>query len=155
MNKRVLQMTVGVLCLVPIGTGLAGMLGGPPVHDLRPVDLDSHYRYLSGLLFAIGLVFATTIPRIEQKGPQFRLLGCLVIVGGAGRLLGLLVDGVPSLPHCIGLGLELGVMPLLMLWQDRLAPVDCAKIGERHENLDSVHLHHHRLDRGVSPETEP
>jgi hypothetical protein len=132
------------------------MLGGPPLlHDPRPVDLDSHYRYLSGLLCAIGLSFATTIPRIEHKGPQFRLLGCLVIVGGTGRLLGLLADGVPSLPHCIGLGLELGIMPLLMLWQDRLAPVDYGQTGGRHENLDSVHIHHHRTDRGVFPETEP
>ena len=123
-QKRLLQLTVGLLCLVPLSAGFAGMMAGPDlVGASSPVDLDSHFRYLSGLLFAIGLGFCTTIPGIERKGAPFRALGCLVIIGGLGRLVSLLAMGVPSAPHCLALLLELGIVPALMLWQNRLSRV--------------------------------
>jgi hypothetical protein len=104
------------------------MLRGPAlVSGPFATDLDSHFRYLSGLLLGIGLLFCLTIPGIERKGPQFQTLGTLVIIGGIGRLCGLLVTGTPSAPHCLALGLELGAVPALMLWQNRLGPVRCAR----------------------------
>ncbi len=45
-------------------------------------DLDSHFRYLSGLLLAIGIGFASTVPRIEAQGGRFWLLTGIVMVGG-------------------------------------------------------------------------
>ena len=66
--KRALQITVAVASLVPISAGAAGMLLGPRLVGaaiVGPPDLDSHFRYLSGLLLAIGLGYASTIPRIE------------------------------------------------------------------------------------------
>ncbi|WP_404325468.1 DUF4345 family protein [Aerophototrophica crusticola] len=44
-----------------------------------------------------------------------------MVLGGLGRLLSLLFHGAPTLPHLVGLGLELGVVPLLCLWQGRVA----------------------------------
>ena len=35
--------------------------------DLVDVSVASHYRYLSGILFAIGLLFWSTIPGIETN----------------------------------------------------------------------------------------
>lgn len=84
-------------------------------------DLDSHYRYLSGLLFAIGLGFATTIPRIAIHGARFRLLTAIVVCGGLGRLVSLLVMGPPSLAMTAALAMELVVTPALALWQYRVA----------------------------------
>jgi len=89
-----------------------------------PADLDSHFRFLSGVFAAVGVGFYSTVPDIERKGARFRLLAALVIAGGVGRLLSLVVMGSPSAGHLAGLAMELLVVPLLVLWQWRLAAVE-------------------------------
>lgn len=109
---------------MPISAGAAGMLLGPPMLDYGAVgsgDLDSHFRYLSGLLFAIGIGFASTVPRIEEQGGRFLLLTFIVMVGGIGRLLSLLSIGTPSPAMMAALVMELLVTPCLALWQRRVA----------------------------------
>ena len=119
-EKRLLQLVVAIACLVPLLTGGESILRGPAMfgHPCDvPVDLDSHFRYVSGIFFALGIAFATCVPAIEHKGGRFRLLGAMVICGGLARLFSLVAVGVPSTGHLFGLGMELGVVPLLMLWQ--------------------------------------
>ena len=117
-----LRLAVAVAGLVPVGAGLAGMLTGTMMLGVpTPLDVDSHYRYLSGLLLAIGLAFWSTIPRISRSTQMFRLLTGLVFVGGIGRLIGVFSEGVPSPPMLGGLAMELVITPLLCLWQDRIA----------------------------------
>jgi len=118
-EKRLLQAVVGMACVVPLVTGGLSILRGPAwmAHAPMPVDLDSHFRYISGIFFAVGVAFATCVPGIENKGPRFRLLGALVIAGGLSRVVSLVAVGVPSQGHVLGLCMELGVVPLLMLWQ--------------------------------------
>jgi hypothetical protein len=125
MERRCLQAVIALLALVPIGAGVLGALRGPAAFGIDPslvgADLDSHVRYLSGLLLAIGLGFWSTIRSIEKRGGRFRLLTAIVFVGGLTRLLALPVSGVPGWPMRIGLALELVVTPLLALWQARIA----------------------------------
>jgi hypothetical protein len=125
MERRLLQAAVALGCVVPLLAGGSGMIEGPGflsgVGSEVPADLDSHFRYLSGLLLAIGLAFASCIPGIERKTARFRLLALLVFVGGLGRLLGLISVGVPGTGHVFGLAMELGTVPLLVLWQGRVA----------------------------------
>jgi hypothetical protein len=110
---------------VPFAAGGAGIVEGATMlkglHPPLPVDLDSHYRYLSGLLFGLGLAFASCIPTIERRGRLFRTLGAIVIAGGLARLVSLLRVGPPSAGHIFGLFMELGAVPLLLLWQARVA----------------------------------
>jgi hypothetical protein len=80
-------------------------------------DLDSHFRYLSGLLLAIGLGFASTIPHIEIRGRRFRLLAGIVVLSGVGRLVSI---GSPSPAMLAALVMELIVTPGLALWQYRV-----------------------------------
>jgi hypothetical protein len=122
-ERRLLQLVVALACLVPLGIGTLGMIEGPAVLrgvDAAPPDLDSHFRYLSGLLLGIGLGFASCIPRIERRGRRFRLLAGIVVVGGVGRLLSLPAVGIPGEGHVFGLAMELVAVPLIMLWQARV-----------------------------------
>jgi hypothetical protein len=122
-GRRLLQATVAALSLVPILAGAGGMLLGPGfvASEAGAVPLDSHFRYLSGLLLALGVTFASTVPAIERRGARFRLAAAIVVCGGLGRLLSLGVAGVPPWPHLVGLALELLVVPLLAVWQARVA----------------------------------
>jgi hypothetical protein len=124
LEKRTLQIAVAVGSLVPIVAGAAGMLLGPRMVGSASVgsgDLDSHFRFLSGLLLAIGIGFASTVPRIATRGGRFWLLTGIIVLGGIGRLLSLLVIGLPSAAMTAALVMELLVTPGLALWQRRIA----------------------------------
>jgi hypothetical protein len=127
-ERRLLQGAVALACLVPLGMGGASVARGVAVLKGAPTlpDLDSHFRYLSGIFLALGIAFASCVPRIERSGPRFRLLGAMVVAGGCARLLSWLIIGAPGAGHRVGLVMELGVVPLLMLWQARVAR-RCAK----------------------------
>lgn len=99
--------------LISVAQGAGWLLRDAPV----PVDLDSHYRYLSGLLLAIAIGFLTCVQKIETKSPRMRMLAAIVIVGGLARLFSLVTFGTPSVGHLGGLAIELGVVPAITLWQ--------------------------------------
>ena len=122
-ERRLLQISVAVLAVVPILTGLAGVLHGLELLDAQASlsrDGDSHVHYLSGLLLAIGLGFWSTVPRIDTQGARFRLLTLLVLVGGLARLYGVALAGLPAAGMVGGLVLELAITPALALWRERL-----------------------------------
>jgi hypothetical protein len=124
LERRLLQISVAIACLVPLITGASGVLQGPDIvdgSDAVLTDLDSHFRYLSGLLLGMGLCFATAIPTVERRSELFIVLSGAVVVGGMARLAALLSGDLPSTPHVLALGMELLVVPLLTLWQRRLA----------------------------------
>lgn len=138
-EKRLLQIAVGIACLVPLVAGLMGVIFGPGwLRDVDqvPRDLDSHFRYLSGIFLGVGIGFFTCVPNIERHGQRFRLLGAFVVLGGLARLVSLASVGTPSPGHIFGLALELGVVPALMLWQTRLA--DRYRIGSRASPTSAV-----------------
>ena len=121
-EKKFLQQAVGLAAILPIATGLYGVLFGPALtNEMVSVSGDSHFRFLSGLLLAVGLCFWSTVPAIEEKTGRFRLLTLLVALGGLARLLGLMLTGVPSFFMLGGLFMELVVTPFLCLWQTRVA----------------------------------
>lgn len=123
-ERRLLQLAVAAACLVPLGAGGAGVVAGAAMIkdlDAAPVDLDSHFRYLSGLLLGIGIGFAACLPAIERRAVPFRALGAIVVLGGFARLLSAAELGLPGGGHLFGLAMELGIVPLLMLWQWRVA----------------------------------
>lgn len=117
-GKRAAQVSFAVASIVPVVAGVWGVLHpfGGSVGSLL-----NHGRYLSGLLLAIGLAFWAAIPDIERRTTWIRVLTAVVVIGGACRLLGVLL-GDPLSPSVVGaLVMELGVTPLLCFWQSRLA----------------------------------
>jgi hypothetical protein len=120
--KTALQIAVAFFSLVPLSAGLAGIVMGPSfVMVNENISLDSHFRYLSGLLLGIGLGFLSTLPSIELKSARFQLLTALVFVGGLSRLVSLLMMGVPGTGMIFGLVMELVVTPLLAFAQHKLS----------------------------------
>jgi hypothetical protein len=121
-ERRLLQQVVAIAAILPVAAGLYGVLFGQALtNEHVSVSGDSHFRYLSGLLLAIGLCFWSTVPRIETKTGRFRLLAAIVVLGGLGRLVGLALTGIPSFFMLGGLAMELVVTPILTLWQTRVA----------------------------------
>ena len=133
MERRLLQISVAIAGLVPVAGGVAGVLWGPSaLGEAALSPFDNHFRYLSGLLAAIGVAYWTTVPDIEKEGAKFGLLSLIVVAGGFSRALGMLIVGPPGMVMSAALVMELVVTPLLYLWQSRvqrlatLAPVDAA-----------------------------
>lgn len=125
-ERRLLQAAVAVACLSPFWFGLKGMIEGPAMlAGIEPgasaADLVSHYRYLSGLFLGLGLVLASCVPRIEARTARLRWAAAAIVLGGLARLGGLAMGDAPSLAHHIALAAELGLTPLLVLWQARVA----------------------------------
>lgn len=122
-ERRWLQRVVALAGLVPVAAGLYGVLVGPALTGERGVSIsgDSHYRYLSGLLLGIGLLFWSAIPAIETRTGRVRILTLVVVAGGLGRFVGLFLTGMPSLIMLAALGMELVVTPVVCLWQARVA----------------------------------
>ena len=112
-ERRALQGAVLLAGLVPVIGGAAGVwLGASLLSDVAgATSLDSQFRYLSGLLLGIGLIFWALVPRIERHTTIFRLLSLLVVVGGLARLLGMLLHGLPPAGMAATLGMELLVTP--------------------------------------------
>ena len=76
---------------------------------------------MSGLLCGIGLAFLSTVPAIESQTDRFRLLTCIVVIGGMCRVFALRDGLAPSTVTLLAIGMEVLVTPLLCLWQARIA----------------------------------
>ena len=131
-ERRALQIAVAVAACLPVAGGLRDVVNGLASHSkatpgmapgmaIVSFSTESHYRYLSGLLAAIGVGFWSTVPAIETRAARFRLLTALVVAGGLARLLGVLIGDKPTLIVVFALVMELGVTPFLCLWQARVA----------------------------------
>ena len=121
-EKRLLQIAIAVAGLIPVTAGMWGGLKGIVMLGYwGDAAVDSHFRYLSGLLLAIGVAYWTTIPEIERQGARFGLLTVIVVTGGFFRAVGMVIDGSPGPVMTCALIVELAFTPLLYLWQLRIA----------------------------------
>ena len=116
LERRLLQLAILLAACVPLAAGLGAVITGAPAGT---ASHDSHYRYLSGLLFGVGLLFWSAVPAVERRTGLFRALTFVVVVGGLARVYGLLVRGDPGEMRW-ALVMELAVTPMLCLWQGRL-----------------------------------
>ena len=123
-HVRTLQWLVAIGGLVPVLAGVLGIgLGAGFIvpQAALPIPVDSHWRYLSGLLLGLGIGFWSTIPNITQNGATFRLLTAIVIAGGIGRAWSWVVVGDPGSAMTFGLIMELFVTPMAAVFQYAVA----------------------------------
>lgn len=125
-ERRLLQAAIALGCLSPLYFGLRGVIEGPAMlagvdPGQAPPDLLSQYRYLSGLFLGLGLVLLSCLPAIERRTGRFRWACAAIVIGGLARAFGMMTGDAPSVGHWLALAAELGVVPLLVLWQARVA----------------------------------
>lgn len=126
MEKRALQVILGVLSLIPLVGLVIGFGPGAKFFATKgstiPVDLDNQFRYLSGVYTFVTVGAWYIIWDIERRGDVFRLIALAIFVGAIGRALSMIFNGIPKdQAMIVGLGLEAVVVPLLALWQTRIA----------------------------------
>jgi hypothetical protein len=126
MSRRLLQVTMGLLGVIPVVTGVLTMMGlADPIYaaDGVPANalLDSNLRFLGGLWLVAGLAMIWLIPRIDRETVLFRALWLMVFAGGVGRLLSMAFVGLPPWPFIGFTLLEIAGAPCFIAWQARWA----------------------------------
>jgi hypothetical protein len=124
-SRRALQIVTGILGVIPISTGLVGLLGlRDPLYVrfgvVPNVVLDSNLRFFGGLWLGLGVVLFRTLPRIEREGALFRAMWGMIFLGGVGRLVSIVDAGFPPAPVLGVLALEIVGAPFFVLWHRRI-----------------------------------
>ena len=122
MERMLLQMAVAVAGFAGVILGLTGVLFGTLYADLSgDVVLDSYVRFGKGVLLAIGLIYWSCIPKVEQRADRISLVTFILVFGTVSRLLSVVGHGVPTLGIVLNLIAGLVLVPLLWLWQQHVA----------------------------------
>ena len=117
MNKRLLQLSILIFGFVPVIAGGYGVITDPLIQSDTIILSENHTHYLSGILFGIGIIFWSLIPKIEHKTREIRLLTLIVFIGGIARLSGTIFHGEFSSSIAFALTMELIITPSICLWQ--------------------------------------
>jgi Domain of unknown function (DUF4345) len=125
MGKRALQYTGSILGLIPVITGIIGLMGvNDPLYVAigipKSILLDSNLRFFSGVWLGLGLTLLWLIPRIDKEATIFRIVWGMIFLGGIGRLLSMLTLGAPPLPFMAFTALEIIGAPLFIYWQHKI-----------------------------------
>jgi hypothetical protein len=117
-----LQVAVAVAGLAGVVLGLTGVLFGTMHSDLSgDVVLDGYVRFGKGVLLAIGLIYWSCVPQIERRADRISLITFVLVVGSLSRLISAVGHGVPTIGIVANLIAGLILVPLLWLWQRRIA----------------------------------
>lgn len=125
MSLRALKVLTAVLGVVPVATGIVTMLGlSDPIYARlglpRDPLLDSNLRFFGGVWLGLGLAVFWLVPRLLTQIALFRAVWGMIFLGGVGRLLSMLIVGMPPLPFVAFTLLELVGAPAFVAWHARL-----------------------------------
>ena len=118
------------MSLVPIFAGLYGMVMGLFMFGVadfiqaQGMATDSHFRYLSGLLFTIGILFWYFLPNITEHKKVISYITLMVFIGGLNRLLFAVYYGEYSILVVLPIVMELIITPLIYWWIVRVHKIE-------------------------------
>lgn len=122
MERFILQAMTAFSALVLLAIGLSGVLLGVQfLHGAGAITVDNYFRFLSGVIAAIGFVFLCSLRHVERHRDRFAVLTFVIFIGGLAHLYSVLQHGVPSIGTLFGLFMELIYAPLLWLLQRHVA----------------------------------
>jgi hypothetical protein len=124
-RRRNLQLSLGILALAPLLSGLLGLKGiyNPLFAECEGADifLDSNLRFLNGMSMGISLAVYAIIPVIEKEKLALRIVCAAIFLGGLARLLSIHTFGFPGFPLTTFMIIELVSPPILVYWQNSIA----------------------------------
>jgi hypothetical protein len=97
--------------------GPRAVVGGTAVNP----TMAGEDRFFAGLLLCSGLALAWCARDVQRKRVYINLLAAVFFVGGLGRLLAVLIDGMPHPFYIAMLALELGLPPVMVVVARRVA----------------------------------
>lgn len=132
---RRLQITLSILALIPLATGLIDLLLGldatkplgaavsPGTYD--DALMNSQFRFLSAVWIGFGVLLYIAARDIKKYSLLLRVLLSSVFLGGVGRIATILQFGLPassvgSIFIVATLAIETVGMLLLLWWHARL-----------------------------------
>ncbi|CAF2476462.1 unnamed protein product [Rotaria sp. Silwood2] len=118
----VLQVVIGLIAIIPIFVGLDGIFRGPNMLAAGfnyPISVDSHFRYLSGIPVAMGILLLHSLPNIDQDASELHRVSLFIFIGGLGRLWGLITVSF-EVSTMVAILTELFLFPCLCLWQHQV-----------------------------------
>ena len=119
---KLLQFTVFIAAIIPLYAGVSGIIYGTEfLGKMTNPNLDSHFRYFSGLLFGIGIYFWSIIPKIDKPTNVILVLASIIFIGGLARLYSALFLFEPNNQIIFALIMELVITPLICLWQKKIS----------------------------------
>lgn len=122
MERLFLQIATAFGALVLLAIGLCGVfLGVQFIHSTGNAVADNYFRFLSAIVAGIGVLYLTTLARIEHRRRRFAFLTFLIVLGGLAHLYAFAMRPVPSNGTIFGLFMELIYAPLLWLLQRHVA----------------------------------
>lgn len=122
MERICLQVAVALCAFVILFVGLSGVLLGVKfLHGTQSVAVDNYFRFLSAMAAGMGIMYLAAIPHIERHGERVATLTFLIFVGGLAHLYGFTIRPTPTIATLCALVMTLIVVPLLWLWQRRIA----------------------------------
>jgi hypothetical protein len=125
MGRRTLIVVIAVLGVVPVLSGLLGIVGGPaalPHGEAVNATVDGEYRFTNIFWLAAGLLIWWSLRRPQERAGVTRVILAIASLGAIPRLISIAVTGWPH-PAFIGaLVLELFVVPLVIWWHVRTFP---------------------------------
>ena len=132
--RRAFQAFLGAFGLVVIGISVAHLAIGPEAviggAAVNPTS-DGEDRFFAGLFLCYGVALLWCARDVQHRRGYVSLLAAALFVGGIGRLLAVVLVGVPHPFYVAMLVLELVVPPLMVLAARRVAeaPVDPSARG--------------------------
>jgi uncharacterized membrane protein YoaK (UPF0700 family) len=118
-----LGRTLVVLGVVPIATGLYGVLtgsGGIPGGDAADANVESELRFLYALWVAYGVAVIYVGLRAAESRVAVRSIAAVLFAAGVARAIAWIAEGRPDTVFVVLMVLELAIPPLLVAWQGRL-----------------------------------
>lgn len=121
MSRKLLQILLTILGLIPIITGMLSMMGiNDPLfaqlHLPHSALLDSDLRFFGGVWLGLGITVLATVRDLEKHYPLYRILWGMIFLGGIGRVLSMVIIGMPPIPFIGFTVLEIIGAPLFLYW---------------------------------------
>ena len=123
MERRLLQIVLGLGAVAALLAGARGVVNGPAIAGASSIEIgaDSQYRFLSGLLVGLAAAYVILIPTIERESQRLFMLTLIVVVAGFVRAADMLIAGPDGAVSYFSLILTLIAAPAVYLWQLRVA----------------------------------